>query len=172
MKQAHSNGLDTLLLQATGDLPNLTLVKRELDLAIGAQTLSHLKTMAPRDQRRRLVVLQVVHDGDTKTPHFQNVSETLGCDQCGFCTLVLQNGVGGHGRRVHHGFDLARVNAKTIANFVDCRQDRAAVVIWGGRHLQGTYRPVTPEHNVCESSADVAGKDVLVHACMLAVDHS
>ena len=172
MKQADSNGLDTLLLQATGDLPNLTLVKRELDLAIGAQTLARLETMAPRNQRRWLVVLQVVHDRNAKTPHFQHITEPFGCDQGSFRTLVLQNGVRGHGRRVHHGFDLAWVNAKTVANFVDCRQDRAAVVVWRGRHLQCTYCPVTPEHNVCESSADVAGKDVLVHACMLAVDHS
>ncbi len=84
-----------------------------------------LETPAPRDERRRLVVLKVVHHGDPQPPHLEHITEALRRDQRCPCPATLEHRVRGDGGRVDDrghlaGSDAGRLSRLTAPSITPC----------------------------------------------------
>ena len=62
--------------------------------------------------------MQIVHDGNSQSAHFEHVAEALRRDQAGDRALALENDVGGDRGGVDKSADIGR-------NDVDLAHDRA-----------------------------------------------
>jgi hypothetical protein len=106
----------------------------------------------------------VVHHRDAKAPHLEHVAEALGRDQRSLGALVLEDGVGRDGGRMHHRVDLARRDAEDVADLAHRGKDGAAVVVGGRGNLERAHRARAAQHDVGEGAADVAAEGVARHA--------
>jgi hypothetical protein len=161
---SRTSRFDALRQQPLRHDARLRLVDGFLDLAARPDALAHLVPQAPRHQRRRLVVLQVVHHRDAQATHLEHIAEPFGGDERGLRALVLEDGVGSNGSGMHHRIDLARRDAEGVADLAHRAEDRAAVVVGSGRDLERAHRAGAAQHDVGEGAADVAAEDVARHA--------
>jgi len=167
VQQADRDRFDALLPQPLGDLARLGFVERLLHLTTRAEPLGEFVAQAPWHQRRRLLVLQVVHHGDAQPPHLEHVAKAFGGDQRRLRALVLEDGVRRDRGGMHHRLDVSRRDAVRLAQLSDRRQDGAAVVVRRGRNLQRTHRATAAHDDVGEGAADVAAEDVARHGASI-----
>ena len=97
---ADRDGLHAVSLQRRHRGADLRLVERHEDGAARVQTLADADAPAPRrDERGGLRIhVEVVHAGALLTPHLEHVLESLGGQDRRHRALLLEHGIGGHGR--------------------------------------------------------------------------
>ena len=107
-ESANRNGLHFLGLQLTYSLARIILVKWGDDLPGIVDAFLDTHTQVARDDRWRRSQGQVPDILFVCPPHLQGVAKTFSRDQAGLSPVVLQHGVGGHGRSMYQELDLAQ----------------------------------------------------------------
>ena len=160
--------LDVLRAQRLQLLPQVRLIERPHDLALGAHALVGLDRARQRRHRQRLVV---DHPAAEAARHeaardLQHLAVTLGRDQTAARAGAGQDRVGRNRRAVHHVVDLVRVDPGTLADAGDAVEHANRLVGRRTRHLggPGLSGGFIDEQQVGEGSAHVDAQSI-AHEC-------
>ncbi len=161
VQQRDRECVDVVAAHRFGGGDHGSLVELAPGLASRACALGHLVAPPSRHERRRLVVLEVVHDGDAEAAHLEHVAEAGRRDQRGTRALPLEHGVRGDRGGMDDPRHLAGRDARLLEQAERALDHTAGVVVRGGEHLAGAHRPVAAEqHDVRERAADVDAEAV------------
>ena len=125
--------------------------------AVGEQPLGGFQTPLARDERRRLVGLQIVEVGTLLAGDLQQVAKSARGEQRGARALLLEQRVGGHGGAVGHEAQGGRRESIARGDRADAGQDALGRIGGHARQLEDG-QPLTrlvPERDVRERPADV-----------------
>ena len=144
-------------------LPHRLLVQLGPLLAARAGPLGDLVAQPARDERRRLLVLELVHDRDPQPPQLEHVAEAGGRQQAAARSLPFEHGVRGDRGRVDDLGDARRRRPGLLQQLEDALDDAAGVVVGRRQHLLRPQRAVGAEQDdVGERPADVDADPVAV----------
>ena len=106
MKQADCHRLHAAVQHVLHGAVNVDLVQRLKDLSFEIQPFTHFQSELALDQRRGLLIVEVVQSWDAVAAELQDIPKTLGGDQGGLGTFLFDDGVGGNSETVanlgHH----------------------------------------------------------------------
>ncbi|SRR5258706_5247260 len=134
----------------------LALVQRLLDRARGIDALVHRLPQIALDQRHGLGPADVVHARHAQRADLEHIAEALGGDETGARTLVLEDGVRGHGRAVPNLLDRVAREPGLAEYLGEALYDRLRVVADARGDFLGVDGAVVAEqHDVGEGAADI-----------------
>ena len=156
VEQAHRRRLHPLAPQFRDGRIQTGRIQRPTHGPVGTEALVDLPAQASGHERRRLLVLKVVHDRNAQPSHLEHVAEAPGRDEARPRALLLEDGVGGDGRGVDHRGDIAGRGSAVGESGGHALGDAAAVVLRRGRDLAGHHPPVVSQQDhIGEGAADV-----------------
>ena len=157
MKEADSDGLDALLTQLLRCPPHGGLVQRDEHVAPSIQPFGYAEAEVARDQRRRLLKLQVVERWPCLAGDLQHVPEAIRGDEAGPSDLPFDDRICGHGGTVYDVGHILRGQAGLMQHAPDSFQEANGRVCWGGRDLADVNVPcgLVYESGVGEGATDV-----------------
>ena len=132
IEEADRHRLCPGVTQATHCRAERRFIQRRFHRAVVAHALGHFQAQVARHQRRGLVGLQVVQVGAFLPTDLQQVAKTLGGDQPGLHTAMLDQRVGRDGRAVAEVADRARLHADLLDTFRDTLGDAARRIVRRG----------------------------------------
>ncbi len=156
VEEADRHRRDALGAGALGCLAHRALVQLGPLLAPRAGSLRDLEAQPARDERPRLLVLELVHDRDPQPAHLEDVAKARRGQQAAARSLALEDGVRGDGGGVDDLDDAVGRRAGVAQQLEHALDDAARVVVGRRQHLSRPQRPVGAEqHDVRERPADV-----------------
>ncbi len=163
VQEADRDRSDACVARLLGRVPHGLLVQRDPLLAARAGALGDLVAQPARDERRRLLVLELVHHRDPQPPQLEHVAEAGRRQQRAARALPFEHRVRGDRRRVHDLRDARGRRPGLLQQLEDALDDAARVVVGRRQHLLRAQRAVGAEQDdVGERAADVDADPVAV----------
>jgi hypothetical protein len=160
--------LDVVRAELGDSLRHRGLVELAPYLAPRAEALAHLEAERTRDERLRLLVLEVVEDGDAQAPELEDVAESLRRHERDPGAAALEDRIRRDGARVHDAGDRVERDAGVASQADDPVQDALRVVGRSGEDLRRGQAPVRAEQDdVRERASDVDPEAVRRHGVMM-----
>ena len=131
MQQANRDALDPGRRKLLRRGVHIALIQGFPLLPPRPEAPDYLQAQTPRDQGRRLAVLQVIEHWDAQATHFEDVSKAGSGNQRSPRPLVLENGVGGHRSGMHQVGNRFRRIARAFEQHANAGKNTQAVVIGG-----------------------------------------
>ncbi len=157
MQQADTDCADAARAQFVGQSRNRGLVQGAVDGAVGQNALGDGEGEPAGDERRRLLDPHVVHVVAVLTADQEHVTEPLGDEQRGGCSLALDHRVRHQRRRVRKRPKVAGRDVPGSELALEQGVDAVGWIAGGGEHFTdaGLSAMRIHEQQVRERSADV-----------------
>ena len=121
--------LDVLLGDPLRHIAHGRLVQLAPHLAARPEALVDLEPQTARDERLRMLVLDVVEHGDAKAAHLEHIAETVRGDEGCPGADAFEDGVRRHRRGVHDTVDPTGSDVVLAEERLGARHDSARVVV-------------------------------------------
>ena len=136
MQQRYGDRLVAAFDDSIDDGGQRGIVQRRQHRTIEGHPLIELENVAPADQRRGLVHVEIVGLVALLTADQYDVAEAARGDQCRLRAFALDDRVGRNGRPVQHAFDRIRGEARLFQEPLEPGQNRFCGIRLRGRNLQ------------------------------------